>query len=148
MGGDDLIRAEDLAGLGGLRMDVVRFGVQVLPPLRALDFTARKALLLICSEYSLREPLHLHFKRDLRLPGWSTPTLLTGAEVVALMAFGLFVQMGSDERACAPLIEMFPEILAAARATARRAAAANAEAQEQARQRAVAATPLFAALLG
>jgi hypothetical protein len=147
VGEEELIRDEDLAGLGTLRAEMVRFGVRALPALRAMDFAARKALLDAASELSLREPLQFHFKRNLRLPGWSNPASMTGEEIIAMMAFGLFVHMNSDERACSALVEMFPEISAAVRADARRVTVAARARLEAERRRVEAEAPLFAALV-
>lgn len=147
MRAEELIKDEDIEGLGALRMEMVLFGVEVLPRLRRMSFEERKEALLQCSEHSLREPLQYHHKRDLKVPGWHQKELLNGAQIIVLMAFGLFVQMSERKDACAALIEMFPEIEAAARADKRRREVAERADRVAEQERLHREAPLFALLV-
>lgn len=132
-------------GLRGVPEEMVRFGVVIIPRLRALGKERLHRALLQCSEHSLREPLPCHYKQDLRVPLFSEKRRFSGGEIIALMTFGIWVWLGESEEAFAPLAESSPEVLAAARVLAARAARRESEARELKEMEEKA--PLFAAAL-
>jgi hypothetical protein len=120
----------EAAGVRGVPEELVRFGVVIIPRLRALGKERLHRALLCCSEYSLQEPLQYHHKQDLRVPLFSEKRRFSGGEIIALMTFGIWVWLGESEEAFAPLADSSPEVLAAARVLAARADRREREARE------------------
>ncbi|HEX6749887.1 MAG TPA: hypothetical protein VF092_21520 [Longimicrobium sp.] len=81
------------------------YGVQILPRLRAMDPDVRRKMLVEAKSLSGEVTLQ-HSRGPHRLPGWDAP--LSGLQVVTIMVFGLFVELGERQDLCEPLMETWP----------------------------------------
>jgi hypothetical protein len=89
---------------------VMWHGVSMLPRLRRLSDEERLIVMRAAGEHNCSEPLWLFAgKRRFSIPLWSDKPL-SGAEVAALMVFGLWVQCGEDEGMAGQLVGDWPEI--------------------------------------
>lgn len=89
-----------------LAKEAVRlYGVHYLPELRVMTPEARNVLLREANEINTVTPLHLNSGPH-RLDAWPKP--LSGLELITLMVFGLFVQMGERRDLCSPLLRSWP----------------------------------------
>ena len=87
---------------------VLWLGVGMLPRLRQMTAAQRLTVMREAEEHSNREPLwYWAAERKFTVPSWD-PAPLTGAQVVALMVYGLWVQMGEDAEMCSGLVESWP----------------------------------------
>jgi hypothetical protein len=96
----------------GFRRIVMYHGAAFVPRLREFSAAKRIVMMLEASEVSLVNELHMppFDKKRFIVPSWGRE-LLTGAQVVGLMAFGMWVHVGEDEERAAVLLAEFPEIL-------------------------------------
>lgn len=90
-----------------LRASLIYHGVAMLPRLRAMSFDERRRLLLQLDERADLRPLHLHDRKNLSVPLWGDEPM-TGAQVLALMAFGVWVHCGEDEAVAGALLDTWP----------------------------------------
>jgi hypothetical protein len=94
-------------------MAVVRCGVEMLPRLRVLTHDERRLVMQEASDWSAVEPLWLlSEKRKLAVQSWSDKSC-SPAQVMALIVFGLWVQLGEREDSAPALWADWPEILSA-----------------------------------
>ena len=90
-----------------LRASLIYHGAAMLPRLRAMSFDERRRMLLQADAHAERQPLHLHREKNLSVPLWGDEPL-SGAQVLALMAFGVWVQCGEDENIAGALLDAWP----------------------------------------
>lgn len=90
-----------------LTMSLILYGAAMLPRLRAMSHERRRRLLIQADRVGETVPLHLHRAATLHVPLWS-PEPLTGAKLLALLVFGLWVQCSEREETAGPLLEAWP----------------------------------------
>lgn len=87
---------------------VMWHGAAILPRLRAMDWKQVQAVANQAAEHSLEFPLHMAGPKDkFKVPLWSDKEL-SGAQVIALMVFSLWVLCGEQEEMCSGLVEVWP----------------------------------------
>lgn len=91
---------------------VLFHGAAMLPALRAMSFEERRDFLIELNEHGNEIPLHeiLTGKelKQLSFPSWCGGAQQSGPQVIALMVFGLWVQMGEQAELCSSLCEVWP----------------------------------------
>lgn len=105
------------------RASILWHGVSMLPRLRALQPRELLALMQQADAHFERGPLTTGSDRRYPMPG--DPEGMTGAQLTAVLVFGLWVYLGEDERAAAGLLGDWGETIRLAcvlrpQATARR----------------------------
>jgi len=94
-----------------LKMAVLWHGVAFLPALRALP---REQLQAACDQASALSGEHvLHMRPDastqqFELTAFPWKNKLSGAQIIAVLVFGLFVLCGEREEMCSGLVEAWP----------------------------------------
>ncbi len=91
-------------------------GVAMLPRLRAMAREERMRVMKEAEEHSQRLPLWLEpfGKESFTVPSWSSKPI-TAAAVMALLAFGIWVQVGEREEEAPDLVRDWPELKVASR---------------------------------
>ncbi len=94
-----------------LKMAVMWHGVAFLPALRALPYDQLKQACDQASALSGERVLHMQpdaSSQEFELAAFPWKTKLSGAQVIAVMVFGLWVSMGEREGMCSALVEAWP----------------------------------------
>lgn len=97
------------------KKSVMLHGVALLPKLREMGWKERMAVMQAAQELTLEDAVWLDIDEspDKRLkyqvPGWSDKPI-SGAQVLALMVFGLWVSIGENEEVAAGLLVDWPDI--------------------------------------
>lgn len=94
-----------------LKMAVMWHGVAFLPHLRAMKFEALRAVCNVASDLSGQRVLHMQpdvSSREFEIEGFPWHNKLSGAQVIAVMVYGLWVLCGEREEMCSSLVEAWP----------------------------------------
>lgn len=85
-------------------------GLDMLPRLRAMSAEERMRVMQEASEHSSATPLWLDAsRRKFTVASWDLKPI-TGAQVTALLVFGLWVHLGEREEMAGGLVTDWPEI--------------------------------------
>lgn len=87
---------------------IMMHGAAVLPRLRTISETVLANILSETNTVNMSTPLHLAGSQpQFIVPSWTTEKL-TGAQVLALMVFSLWVACGEREEQARPLLQAWP----------------------------------------
>ena len=79
-----------------------------LPRLRAMSRAEVRAIAETCAALSLAEPLHLMSGERYHVAGWESLAKLTGRQVIALLACGVWLLAGDSEANGFSMLVAFP----------------------------------------
>jgi hypothetical protein len=85
-------------------------GLGMLLRLRKMSDAERMKVMKEASELSLLEPVHIYFNdTKFKVESWDSKPI-SGAQVIALLVFGMWVHTGEKEDAAAGLLADWPEL--------------------------------------
>jgi hypothetical protein len=88
---------------------VMYHGISMLPKLRELTREQTIAVMREAQEHSIRNPLHLCADKKFLVKSWGE-NLLSGAQVIALLVYGLWVSVDETEERALGLMSDWQEI--------------------------------------
>jgi hypothetical protein len=103
---------ERQAQVDAWRVAILTHGRQMLPRLRSMRPAELMSLMQSADTYLAQYPLHQTGSMTFKMPLWGVP--MTGAEIVALTVFGLWVWVGEVERLAGGLVDDWGELIKAA----------------------------------
>lgn len=99
----------------GFKQAVMMHGVAMLPRLREMAWAQRMKCMTEAQEITLRTPVWMDATADkkkgmvYKVDSWS-PECISGAQVIALMVFGLWVSVGESEENATGILVDWPDI--------------------------------------
>jgi hypothetical protein len=104
----------DEAQREGFHQAVMFHGVAMIRRLREMTIDERMHAMQEAEAITLRNPIWLSItdKKEHVVPGWNAEPI-TAAQVLAIIVFGMWVQVGENEELAGGLLAVWPEILQA-----------------------------------